>query len=533
MKLTTGLYFLFVILIASCAVTSNLGGGPPDKNPPVIIEERSSQNYSTRWSDRKITLEFDEFIVLRDPAKQIVISPPLVYLPQYKVRGKTIYVEFNEREELKSDATYIINFGESIQDFTENNKLENFRFVFSTGDKIDSLEVSGQVIDAYTGQGLEGITVMLYKNLQDSALLKEKPFYFTKTNKSGEYKIQNIRKDTFKLIAIKDLNLSLTWDETVEPIGFIDTLIYFPDSILALKNKIEVSQSYPKYKVSDLKEPYYGHFTMLLNTVPYSEISIETTPAIQYFKAFKNDTIKLWFIEMPDSVVVNLGFDSLALKTRLTSDKKPTKLNLSYIEDKKILTLARGIKIISSHPIASWNTDSIVVSSDTSEIELNWKVNKIDDIRYELIPAEWLAEKRLTINIGENTFKDIYNNGNESLKAVWDLYSDERLGNIKLNISGLDSTLQYLLELLEKDKIIEKKTINGRTAVVSTIERLIPGEYKLRIIEDSNGNGRWDAANYWDGLQAERIKVFELEKLKENWTLESIILWTNTPKDDE
>lgn len=533
MKISTGLYFLSVIFILSCAVTSNLGGGPPDKTPPVIIEERSSQNYSTRWSDRRITLEFDEFIVLRDPAKQIVISPPLVYLPQYKVRGKTIYVEFNEKEELKSDATYIINFGESIQDFTENNKLENFRFVFATGDKIDSLEVSGRVINAYTGQAQEGITVMLYDNLQDSALVKEKPFYFTKTNKSGEYKIQNIRKDTFKLIAIKDLNLSLTWDETAEPIGFVDTLIYFPDSTLALKNKIEVSESYPKYKISDLKEPHYGHFTMRLNTIPYSEINIEPTPAIQYFKAFKNDSIKLWFIEMPDSVVVNFGFDTLTLKTRLTSDKKPKKLYLSYAEDKKILTPAKGIKIISSQPIALWNTDSIVVRNDTSEIELNWMVNKIDDIRYELIPDEWPAEKRLSINVGENTFKDIYDNGNDSLKAVWDLYFDERLGNIKLNISGIDSTFQYLLELLEKDKVIEKKTIKGKSPIVLTIERLIPGEYKLRIIEDSNGNGRWDAANYWYGLQAERVKVFELEKLKENWTVESIIQWANTQMEDE
>ena len=533
MKITPYFILLSVIFILSCAASGTLGGGPRDSSPPALIKENSSPNYSTKWTERKITLEFDEYVVLRDPIKQVLVSPPLVYLPQYKTRGKIIYVEFNDKEVLKPDATYVFNFGESIQDFTEGNKLENFRFVFATGDKIDSLEVSGKIIDAFTGQPQEGVTVMLYDKLQDSAIVNEKPFYFSKTNKAGEYKIENIKKDTFRIVAIKDLNLSLTWNEASEAIAFSDSLVVFRDSVIAIEQNIKISQAYPKYKIADTKEPYHGVFNLRLNTMPYSEINMTLLSETDYYKALVGDTIKLWIPTIPDSVMLDLGFDTLIVKSKLTSDKTPKKLRITYIDEKKIVTPLTGIKILSSQPIASWDFDSITVRNDTAVIKLDWKLNKIDDIRYELMAEEWPKEKRLNLKIGRNTFVDIYGNGNDSLKSTWDIYPDERLANIQLNINGLNPSYQYLIQMLERDKIVDKRNITNVADSVLIIEKVIPGEYKIRIIEDTNNNDRWDPSEYWKKTQAEKVKVFDLEKLKENWTVESIINWKNAEDEKE
>ena len=193
------LYCFFSLFCFACASSGSLGGGPKDKTPPMVIAENSSQNFQTNFASRSFELTFDEFVVLKDPIKQIVVSPPLTYIPIVKARGKKITFSFNEKEIIKDSTTYTVNFGEAIQDLHENNKLDNFRFVFSSGDIIDSLSVKGKVFDVLTGKPLPNITVMLYDKLDDSSFVKEKPFYFARTNKEGDYSIENIKKDTFRV----------------------------------------------------------------------------------------------------------------------------------------------------------------------------------------------------------------------------------------------------------------------------------------------------------------------------------------------
>ncbi|MEM9850056.1 MAG: Ig-like domain-containing protein, partial [Bacteroidota bacterium] len=146
----SSLIFSSFILI-QCANPGTLTGGPKDEQPPRLDSLESTPNLQTNFEVQDIVLTFDEWIKLNNPFTQIVVSPPLDPKPEVSLKGKSVLIEFDETTELRANATYTINFGEAIQDLTEGNPAENLRFVFSTGDFIDSLEVSGQIKDLEKG----------------------------------------------------------------------------------------------------------------------------------------------------------------------------------------------------------------------------------------------------------------------------------------------------------------------------------------------------------------------------------------------
>jgi uncharacterized protein (DUF2141 family) len=159
-------------------------------------------------------------------SQELVISPPMEETPQIRMRGKTLVIEF--MEDLRENTTYTLSFGETIKDLNEGNILRNFEFVFSTGEKLDSLGVLGMAVQAFDlelPKMEDPFFVMLYENLSDSAPLLEMPDYIGKITPQGAFLINNIRPGTYRLFALQDLNRSLKYDVPEEMIGFIDTTL--------------------------------------------------------------------------------------------------------------------------------------------------------------------------------------------------------------------------------------------------------------------------------------------------------------------
>ena len=167
MSRVTKVFLLFTALslFFGCANMKSPGGGPKDIYPP-IVEESDPPNYSTYFNSKKITLTFDEFVTVSDVVKEVFISPPLQSSPEIKTKGKSVIISFDEI--LLDSTTYSIFFGKAIKDLTEGNPLENYNYVFSTGAKIDSLSIVGEVMDAFELKPREDVLVMLYEDDNDT-----------------------------------------------------------------------------------------------------------------------------------------------------------------------------------------------------------------------------------------------------------------------------------------------------------------------------------------------------------------------------
>ena len=171
---------------------------------------------------KKIQITFDEYIVLDNVNQELIVSPPMVELPEVKLRKKTLIIEFEE--ELKENTTYTFNFGNAIKDLHEGNKLQNFEYVFSTGDILDSLSVKGTLRYAETlKKPEESFSIMLYSDLRDSVPLTEIPMYVGRSDDSGVFSVNNLRPDEYKVFALKDGNNNFLFDLPSEEIAFLDT----------------------------------------------------------------------------------------------------------------------------------------------------------------------------------------------------------------------------------------------------------------------------------------------------------------------
>jgi len=224
-------FFYLTILYSltiSCAQQQQLTGGPRDTFPPKLIAHLSTPNFQTNFEKKDISLVFDEYIEVKDVIKQVVVSPPLNYIPKIeRTKGfKTARFQFNEKEELKEGVTYAISYGESIKDLTEGNEVENLQFLFSTGDYIDSLKMTGKVVDVLTGETVPEVLFMLYENFADTVVRTEKPYYFGKTDKDGVFTINYMKAGTFKGFALEDQDLNYLFNIPKERIGFpLDSII--------------------------------------------------------------------------------------------------------------------------------------------------------------------------------------------------------------------------------------------------------------------------------------------------------------------
>ncbi|MDF1575518.1 MAG: Ig-like domain-containing protein [Bacteroidales bacterium] len=211
-----------VILVCwSCAQQGSPSGGPKDEDPPVVLK-CEPPNYSTNFNAKRILITFDEFIVLDNVNQELIVSPPMEEKPEVKLKKKTLIIEFEET--VRTNTTYTFNFGNAIKDLHEGNKLQNYEYVFSTGDVLDSLSVRGTLQYAESLEKPEDpVSIMLYSDLRDSVPLIDIPLYVGRTNDSGVFSVNNLRPDVYKVFALKDGNNNLLFDLPSEEIAFLDT----------------------------------------------------------------------------------------------------------------------------------------------------------------------------------------------------------------------------------------------------------------------------------------------------------------------
>lgn len=284
-------------LVYSCANPAAPEGGPTDTEPPKLNPKRySTPDLRTNVRrDNQIILTFDEWIKLQDAYNQVVISPPLRDRPEIKIRNKSVVLEWNEP--LKDSTTYIIQFGESIRDLTENNAAKSIRRIFSTGPVLDSLTCSGQVIDAATRSPKPDVLVMLYRNLADSLPKTQKPYYFAKTDAQGNFKIDYIRSGRYRIFALDDKTRDYKYNLPTETIGFLDSSFLIVDTIQPFL-RLSMFQERQPTKVVDSDLIHYGYLKVRLNNAiqtPSTFTMLEGPADFKLQIEQAGDSLECWF----------------------------------------------------------------------------------------------------------------------------------------------------------------------------------------------------------------------------------------------
>ena len=359
-------YLLSIYTVTnSCAQQQQLSGGPRDTFPPNLITELSTPNFQTNFEKKDIQLVFDEYIELRDVVKQVVVSPPLQYLPKVKrIKGfKTAKFQFNEEEVLKEGVTYAINFGESIKDLTEGNEVENLQFLFSTGDYIDSLEMSGTITDVLTGDPIPDALFMLYENFADTVVRTEKPYYFGKADKDGNFTIKYLKAGVFKGFALEDQDLNYLFNIPKERIGFtLDSIIINDSTETTIQIQLfEENTTLGKPKV-DLST--YGLVKMGFKQPPYDAVINYDVIGQELYKETEGDTIRYWY-NLQDSVDWNFYFqrdtlvDTFQVRA-LARNIKPLALARERSADAEIpLNPFKPLPLTFNHPIKNLDTSLV------------------------------------------------------------------------------------------------------------------------------------------------------------------------------
>ena len=368
-----------VLAFTRCAKQVAPVGGPQDTLPPMIIES-DPPNYSVNFESDKVEIEFNEFIQFKEMEQQFLSSPPFDEQPDISLKGKGFQITFNEP--LKDSTTYTLNFGNAIVDFHEGNPLRNFRYVFSTGSELDSLEVRGHIEDAFTLKPPTDILVMLYEDLHDSVPYNQIPDYVTRSQSDGSFVIGNIRMDTFQIFALGDKNSNYLYDNPEEPIAFRDSLITFQEELIEEDDTIfrdtlpqdtgmmetgtDTLQVTNSLRIDTvIHRSYYGYQLQYVFLRLFNE-----GKRIQYLKTIqRKDPRKVDFIfnaPVGDSLEINLMNDSLKRQDWYILESSAQKDSLTYwIKDSSLYNQRYLEFLVSYQTKDSLSRD--VITTDTIE----------------------------------------------------------------------------------------------------------------------------------------------------------------------
>ena len=535
----TVFYFLFfssAIFFQNCAQIVQPTGGKRDTIPPRIVKEKSTTNFQTNFIKQRITLTFDEWIKLEDPFNQVVISPPLNERPDVKLDSKKVIFDFSKDEVLRANATYTINFGNAVRDLSENNPAKDLRFVFSTGSVIDSFSLRAKITDAATGAPVESAVFMLYDNLSDTVVRKLKPFYFGRSNAQGVATIENVRAGTFKAVALADKDQNYLFNPETENIGFLDSNLIVTDKFLksdtlAHTYNITVFESVKKQRLITKETDKYGVVKILYANEPKNiTLTIDSAFGKTVTEIVK-DTLLVWYDAGKDfSGNLIARHDTVSDTVRVRSKgrvdfMKKNKFAFNIGGDVLPKHLVKPIGINYNFPISKIDT-AFITFTDTSKEKkkINYHIDKDTAAERKIIFDAPLTEGIYFLKFYPKALTNIYGMVNDTMAFKIIVPSEKDYGVILLSVTNLDSTRQYVLQLITGGGTLEKEFVVKNTSKFNKrIETLLPDDYTLKIIEDTNRNERWDTGDYDTHRQPERIFRKKIQGLRANWELEEAI----------
>jgi hypothetical protein len=537
------------MLVASCANVVTPTGGQKDVLPPVPVSA-TPKNHSVNFNTPSVKITFDEFIKLKDIGTQFMMSPLQENPPEIKEKGHSVIIELKDKA--LPNTTYTLSFGNSITDITEGNYINNYQYVFSTGETLDSLSVKGYVKNAFDLKPEDGVYVMLYDKNIDSLPIKSRPQYICRTNPTGVFEINNVRSGQYKIFALKDVNSNYLFDQPNEKIAFLDQQVIPEIFIIPKKDSLNKKDSLKKNTYTDLflfEEPDTLQRLVKSNVSQGKKLtfifkqstrnlelrSLRPLPIadwkIDEFCQTK-DTLSCWlklsgvdslFIEVKDhgKILDTVEF-SLAVKSgrqgRGESNLEKLFFSTNVIGN-GIFNLNAPFIINFSSPLQSFDFSKIIFNEEKEiikpDIHFKGSVQRVLQIDYK-----WKEETNYSLFIPPGAFTDIFAHTSDTISVKFKTKALKNYGTLKLKLDVPLSCSNYILQLCdEQDKVMQEQMISSSQTI--KLEYLNPANYKLKVIFDKNNNKKWDSGRYLLKLQPEKVIYYPgTISVKANWDLE-------------
>jgi len=504
-----GVLFGVLALMGSCASVQQITGGEQDKAPPTLVSATPADR-STGFNAKAIRLEFNERIQLERVRDRLLISPPLAAAPDVRLAGPRS-VEIGLNAPLEPNTTYTFNLGESVKDLTEGNAAASSTYVISTGTTLDSALVQGKIVNAFSGAVEKDMIIGLYA-LNDTASFRTgRPAYMTRSDVAGLFTIANLPHRTYSIFALRDKNANYRYDLPNEEIALLDSsLTLHPADTAALSTDL---RAFLPASAQQLVRTYSvipnGALELVLargtDSIAVRDVAREGG-TLQWRPEFAptRDTVLLW---PSDTTLLDQGRYEISLNgTALDTIRyRPTKrmpfhtgLVASLIEQ------AGGsrIRIRSARPIDSFDSTRIALRSDS--ISVPFGAEQVDARIIELsfrsapgAPIQLLAEPKAV--------RDIYGGANDTLRTSFGIAAERSTGTLQVNLSGLSEGADYILQVLDGQQRVQLEERVNTGDPEAEWNLLSPGVRTLRLVLDTNANGRWDTGEWATLKQPERV----------------------------
>lgn len=529
--------FLLILIVVSCAKRGSITGGLKDTLAPVL-NVSFPKNFTTNFKGNDIKLTFDEYIKLKDLNKQLIISPPMKNEPLVLPTTASKFITIKIKDTLQANTTYSFNFGQSISDNNEGNPYNQFKYVFSTGEYIDSLTLGGSVKDAYNKEVESFVSVMLYDvndKFKDSLVYNENPRYITNTLDSLKtFKLENLKAGKYLLVAMKDYNNNNKFNPKKDKIGFNKQFISIPnDTLYELKLFKEVLpfMAYKPFQTSKnrLILPYDGKTKNVKVTLKNGEVLLPTIIT----QLPQKDSLQVWFSPLKaDSLTLGVVKDNYKQNFNVKiKDQKKDSLNIKN-EQKGILSFRDRFTLETNTPLTKFDNSKIkLINKDSTSIAFT---TEYDDFNQQLFfDFKREPSNNYTFTIMPGALTDYLEQSNDTLSFKIITQSLAEYGNLTVNLQNVKH-FPVIVELTNDkgDVVASGYSVSSSKVEFNLVE---PSLFWLRVIYDDNKNREWDSGNFMEKRQAEEVVYFSKAiDIRANWDVEQAfdvsIPYTPEPK---
>ena len=588
---TAAVLALFGGIFCRCASIMTPDGGPRDTIPPVIVK-LEPDNFTTNFTGNKIYIEFNEYVQLKDQQKEFFTSPAMKKKPTLSIRGKGISILI--RDTLLENTTYALNFGSTVRDNNEGNPLNAMRYVFSTGDTVDSLMCSGYTADGFKADSVSKTFIWFYPADSlpdtpdyDSTMFNLKPAVIARAENNGIFIAQNLKPIPYKIYAFQDKNDNQLYEPGTDLAGFVDgvwnpaempdfaiwfdSLRMYPSAEPQLYFRMFADETFKRQMLQSSERPQ-RHKAVLNFGAPRPRIeslrfdSIPPERVIIEPLTRGKDTLALWFdmpaADLPDTLKGEITYFKHDSIRQLVSVTEPLKLSWRYIETKEEeKERERAEKAGEEYtPPAKENpfkykmsTSGDINPENHLTAEFDYPLTQFDTTRVELmllgednsetpqrvtferdtanmrrwfIKSQWKEKSKYRLLIPAGAITDIAGQQNDSIKGNYSTLDPEKSSVVIINVKGGNAGAKYIVQLTGATGSLlqERRDVTGGQKL--QFNYINPGEVKIRIVEDLNGNGQWDSGNVVERRQPERTELYANDAgedtftTKANWEME-------------